>query len=50
MKTTDMRKSEIYVSPEIEIIDFTVQSGILEGSQSGETIDTCETFTGCWSD
>ena len=36
MKTTDMRKSEVYVSPEVEIIDFTLQSLIL---QSNETIE-----------
>ena len=43
-----MRKSEFYVSPEVEIIDINVQSGILDGSQSGEQIGECEEHSGSW--
>ena len=48
MKTMDMRKPENYVSPEIEIIELTIQSGILDGSPSGEQIGECTEHSGSW--
>ena len=43
-----MRKPENYVSPEIEIIELTIQSGILDGSPSGEQIGECTEHSGSW--
>ena len=34
MKTTEMRKEEHYVSPEMSVLQFTLQAGILELSNT----------------
>ena len=46
MKTIKINKTENYVSPEVEIIDFTLQSGILGGS--GEQVEDCPSDSVSW--